>query len=66
MDAKKLATDKQALISAAQFKPLRDAVVALYLAASYPPFQPDQIIGSLGIIPFAPPPKPRGGCGAPW
>ena len=49
MDSKKLATDKAAQISAAEFKPLRDALVALYQAASWPPFQPDQIMDHLGI-----------------
>lgn len=49
MISKKLDTDKAAQISATEFKPLRDAVVAWY-SASIPNFQPDQVMDSaLGV-----------------
>ena len=50
MMAKNLATDKTAQISAAEFKPLRDAVVAWYSATLGSLFQPDQVMDSgLGV-----------------
>lgn len=44
MMSKKLATDKSAVISAAEFKPLRDAVIAFYSATLGPLFQPEQVM----------------------
>jgi hypothetical protein len=49
MVSKKLDTDKAAQISATEFKPLRDALVAWY-SATDPRFQPEQVMnGALGV-----------------